>query len=327
MKLTTTCLAALAAIAGGGQAAELRLSGPYTHENLSIYLVHGQDRVNKTYLTLADAIAQRKAVVSETGSVNQLQIDNHGDIDIYIQSGDIVKGGKQDRVLKDDIIIPAGAKKVDLSAFCVEHGRWTKRGEESAQAFGASANAVATPAMKRAVRVDADQSKVWEKVAEQQDTLNANLGVRVNARESASSYQLSMEAPAVRQRAGAFRTALAGVAAQQADALGYVMAVNGKVTGADVYATHALFVKMWPKMLDAAAVEAMAAARPGAKFNAPPLEDVRAAATGYGARVTHDRDVNLRTNGVKAELPQGTVFETKDKAAPSAPLHRSYVVK
>ena len=328
MRLTTTCFAALAAIAGGGHAAELRLSGPYTHDNLAIYLVHGQDRVQKKYLTLTEAIEQRKVVIYETSSVNMLQIENRSGEDVYIQSGEIVKGGKQDRVLKDDIIIPTGSGKVDISAFCVEHGRWTRRGGESAQAFDKSVNSVATPAMKRAVRDEASQTKVWARVAEQQASLGGNLGAPVKAPASESSYQLTLETSKVRETAEGFKKALAAVASQHADALGYVMAVNGKVTGADVYATHALFLKLWPKMLDAAAVEAMAATRTGQTFGPPPMADVRAAATGYGARVTNESQLNSRTSGLKADLPQGLVFETKDAAAPSAgPVHRSYVTK
>jgi len=74
MKPTALCMAALAAVAISTRAAELRLSGPYAHDNLTIYLVHGQDRVQKDYLTLAEAIEQRKVVVHETGNVNQLQV-------------------------------------------------------------------------------------------------------------------------------------------------------------------------------------------------------------------------------------------------------------
>jgi hypothetical protein len=77
-----------------------RLSGPYKHDNLSIYLVHGQDRVQTKYLTLTEALEQHKVVVYETGSVNQLQIENLSKEDVYIQSGESVKGGRQDRVLK-----------------------------------------------------------------------------------------------------------------------------------------------------------------------------------------------------------------------------------
>ena len=49
------------------------------------------------------------------------------------------------------------------------------------------------------------------------------------------------------QAIDAFKRSLAALANQHADALGYVVAVNGKVTGADVYASHDLFRKLWPE--------------------------------------------------------------------------------
>jgi len=94
-----------------------------------------------------------------------------------------------------------------------------------------------------------------------------------------------------------------------------------------VYATHELFRKLWPKLLDSASVEAMAAAKPGEKFSPPAMADVRAAATGYGAHISEEKQLNRRTSSVKAELPQGVVFETRDSTSPAVPVHRSYVVK
>jgi hypothetical protein len=326
MRLTATCFAA-ATLTLAAQAAQLHLSGPYTHDNLTIYLVHGQDRVQKKYLTLAEAMRRRLVVVYETSNVNQLQVENVSGEDVYIQSGEIVKGGKQDRVLKDDIILPPSSGKVDISAFCVEHGRWTRRGNESARAFDASPNAIATPAMKRAVRDKGIQGEVWAEVEASQERLAKNLGGSVKSQVSQSSYQLTLESNRVRQNADAFKKDLAGLAAKHPDALGYVAAVNGKVTGSDVYATHDLFLKLWPKLLDSVAVEAMAAARPGATATPPPMEDVRSAATGYGARISGERQINSRTGAVKAELPKGTVFETRDAKSPAGPVHRSYVVK
>ncbi len=327
MKLTATCMAALAALTITAEAAELRLSGPYTHDNLSIYLVHGQDRFQKKYLTLAEALEQHKAVVFETSNVNILQIQNLSGQDVYIQSGDIVKGGKQDRVLKDDIIVPSAARKVDVSVFCVEHGRWTQRGSESARSFEASTNSVNSPAMKRAIRAEANQSEVWAKVAEDQQRLSAAVAAPVQSPVSASSYQLTLEAPKVKQSVEAYKRNLADLVDRHADALGFVAAVNGKVIGSDIYATHELFRKVWPRLLASTAVEAVASARPDAKFAPPSMADVRAAATGYGARVTEDKQINGRTNAVKADLPQGLVFETSDTEAANGPVHRSYVTK
>ena len=164
-------------------------------------------------------------------------------------------------------------------------------------------------------------------MAEAQSRLSANLGAPVKAAASESSYQLTLEAPKVRESADGFKNALSGLAGRYADALGFVIAVNGKVTSSDVYATHDLFLKMWPKLLEASAVEAMASPKSGTPSAPPSMADVRAAATGYGARVSEDKQINRRTDSVKAELPQGLIFETKDRDNPAGPVHRSYVVK
>ncbi|HUI58235.1 MAG TPA: DUF6569 family protein [Bryobacteraceae bacterium] len=327
MKLNAVRIAALVALSTVVHAAELRLSGPYIHDNLYIYLVHGQDRVQTKYITLAEALAQHKVVVYETSNVNLLQVENLSAENVYIQSGEIVKGGRQDRVLKDDIILESKSGKVDITAFCVEHGRWTQRGQELVQAFAAAPNAIASPEMKRAVMQAGSQGAVWAEVAAEQDRLAKNLNAPVKAAASETSYQLTLEAPRVQQTANSFKQELGGLADKHPDALGYVVAVNGKVTGADLYATHELFQRLWPKLLESAAVEAIASAKAGETASAPPVADVRAAATGYGARVSAERQINSRTDSVKAELPQGLVFETRDAAAPAQPVHRSYVAK
>ncbi|HEY2018471.1 MAG TPA: DUF6569 family protein [Bryobacteraceae bacterium] len=327
MKLIGTSLAAFAAFTLAAPAAELRLSGPYVHDNLAIYLVHGADRAQRNYLTLSEALEQHKVVVYETSSVNTLQVENLSREDVYIQSGEIVKGGKQDRVLKDDIILSTSSGRVDVTAFCVEHGRWTQRGQESSQAFAAAPNAIASPEMKRAVKDSGDQRQVWAQVSASQDRLAKNLGAPVKSAASESSYQLTLEAPKVQQTAAGFRKDLSGLAGQHADALGYVVAVNGKVTGADVYASHDLFRKLWPKLLESAAVEAMAVARPGERIAPPSMAEVRMAATGNGAHVSDEKQVNRRTNSLKAEFPQGLVFETRDADTPGSPVHRAYVAK
>lgn len=326
MRHTSICIAVLAACSNFSQAAELRLSGPYNHDNLSIYLVHGQDPLETRYLTLFEALEQHKVAVYETGSVNRLEVENLSKEDIYIQSGEIVKGGRQDRVLKDDIILPTASGRVDITAFCVEHGRWTQRGSEPSRAFAGSPNAIASPQMKRAVQ-QGQQSAVWAEVSAAQDRLARNLAAPVKSVASESSYQLTLEAPKVKKVAAGFSAALGSLAATNADALGYVLVVNGKVTGADVYGSHELFRKLWPKLLDSAAVEAMAAARPGEKFAPPSMADVRSAATGYGAPILEERKLNRRTSSVRAELPQGVVLETRDSTMPTAPIHRSYVTK
>src|SRR5947208_6122853 len=80
--------------------ADCKLSGPYTHGNLTVFLIHGADRMKgREFLTLSEAMEKKVVIVHETSNVNELAIENVGSTDVYVQSGDIVKGGKQDRTI------------------------------------------------------------------------------------------------------------------------------------------------------------------------------------------------------------------------------------
>ena len=97
---------------------DFTFSGPYYHENLTVFLVHGGERLTgKAVLTLQDGLASGKAVIHETGEVGQLTVENRtDDEELFIQSGDIVKGGKQDRTLEYDLIVPPTSAPVHLAS-------------------------------------------------------------------------------------------------------------------------------------------------------------------------------------------------------------------
>src|SRR5260370_39329454 len=79
---------------------EFRLEGPFTQDNLTVFLIHGKDKIKgETFLTLQEALLQKKVIVRETRSVNELSIENISREEVYVQSGDIVNGGAQDRML------------------------------------------------------------------------------------------------------------------------------------------------------------------------------------------------------------------------------------
>src|SRR5258708_15611010 len=107
---------------------------------------------------------QKKVTVFETGNVNQLAIENTSAETVYVQGGDIVKGGQQDRVFTTDLVLPPKSGRVPIAAFCVEQGRWTKRGSEDARTFAVSNNALPMKAAKLAVKSKQDQQAVWDSV-------------------------------------------------------------------------------------------------------------------------------------------------------------------
>ena len=107
-----------------------KVTGPITHGNLSVFVLHGAETLpSRHFLTLQEAFDQKKIVVNETSNVNQLTVENTSpDTEVFLMYGDIVKGGKQDRAIAFDMILPPKSAAVPIGSFCVESGRWRQRG-------------------------------------------------------------------------------------------------------------------------------------------------------------------------------------------------------
>lgn len=310
------------------KAADYEITGPYTHKNLTVFLIHGPDKLaGKNFLTLQEALDQKKVVVYETKSVNELAIQNLSNEDVYVQSGEIVKGGQQDRMLAVDLIVPKKSGKIPIEAFCVESGRWTKRGSEGATTFASSAEVVATKDLKLAAKVAKSQGDVWNNVTAAQDKLSANVGTRVNSPASESSLQLTVENPKVQENVSGYTKELAAIVKSKTNVIGYVFAINGKVNSADVYASNALFVKLWPKMLKASAVEAIAELQKDAKFEPLSQAQVKTFLSESEDGARSEKEVTARVKLVTRENKQSVFFETLDGADESTWVHRNYIKK
>ncbi len=166
----------LAVISGKAQAqtvSDYKISAPFSHQNLTIFLIHGKDQTDKkNILTLEEAMENKEFVVYETDDVNELAVENLSKVnDVFIQSGDIVKGGQQDRLLAVSIIIPANSGKIMIDAFCVESGRWEKRGGEDKGKFSSSNERIVSKDLKIAANISRSQSEVWNEVSNTQDKI------------------------------------------------------------------------------------------------------------------------------------------------------------
>lgn len=141
-------LAPAAVRAGDGP----RLSGPFAHENLTIWLVHGESAPGPVPLTLPEAIEKGVVEVKETGSVNELTVENRGAEEVFIQAGDIVKGGRQDRVLSVSLSLPPRSGVLPIAAYCVEQGRWSARTGEDVHRFASAKEMLPSREAKIALR-------------------------------------------------------------------------------------------------------------------------------------------------------------------------------
>jgi len=106
-----------------------------------------------------------------------------------------------------------------------------------------------------------------------------------------------------------------------------VFAINGHVNSADVYASRALFVKLWPKLLKASAVEAIAELNKDVEAKAVASETVHTFLADSEKARAESRQVTPRVKVVTREDDKNIFFETQDRASNDGWVHRNYIRK
>jgi sulfur carrier protein ThiS len=273
-----------------------KVLAPISHGSLTIFpVVAASAHDTSEFLTLDEGLRSGEVVVAESGQaqglirrhrqpvpvtsgaeVNRLVLVNNSSRPLILLAGEIVTGGKQDRVVGKDRIVPAGGDPIDLSVFCVEPGRWTGRSSQ----FDAKATPMAQPSVRKEAMANKDQGRVWSEVRSAQaqmasrvaaappvpggyvDGLGGNRGAAAEV-TATSSYAYVMSVPRVAAQVNAVAVPIErsyqGLIKQlrSQNAVGVVVAVNGEIIWADVFASTQLLEKYWPKLARSYAAEAV----------------------------------------------------------------------
>jgi hypothetical protein len=316
----------LAGFAAGTVATDYKIDGPFVSKNLQVFIIHGANTSKFPDIqTLSEAMEAKTFKVFETGNVNELACQNLSDRPVFVQSGDIVKGGRQDRTMQYDLLVPPHSKKLSLSAFCVESGRWQQRGAESAAMFSSATKSLAGKDLKLAAKYQANQGAVWQQVAGHQAKLQS-AHVQSTASASPTSYELTMEDGGVQKSTSNYTKELRKLAQQNEDAIGYAFSINGKLNSADLYATHDLFVKLWPKLLDSAAVEAVSSNADHAVSAKPDtIVDVKTLLHANEKASPQEKQISEQTTQETRDGTKSVYFETRTEGKNW--LHKNFIVK
>jgi len=255
------------------------------------------------------------------------------------------------------MLLPPRSDLVSIPVFCVEHGRWSGRDGESATKFEVADSLMPSRTAKLAMRggdSDADQSaaarpnqrvsgrdqrapdpdsvsarqqRVWSGVAAIQGDLSSNLGTQVASARSRTSLQLALENGELGAKQAEFVKGLEKSADGDADIVGYVVAINGRLNSAEIYPSNGLFRKMWPALLRASATEAIKD-RNGESRPLPTTADVTSFLGGAQAAHGVDEATSPTVHVNVRQSPSAAMFESRPAAAPPAAwINRSYLAK
>ena len=272
---------------------EYKLLDPITHGDLTVFpVVTAKSHDTSAFITLDEGIRSGAVVVTEVGNlhsamqrrpvpphysggaqVNTLVLVNNSKLPLILLAGEIVTGGKQDRVVSKDRIVPAESDPVDLGVFCVEPHRWV----ESTSKFDTHASVMAQPSVRKKAMAEKDQQQVWNEVNSAKTTMAARAAASpappgmsggdyayaTRQLDATSSYAKARENPAVEKQVESITEPMQKSyeslikQLRNQNAVGVVVAVKGRVVWADLFASTSLLDKYWPKLLQSYAAEAL----------------------------------------------------------------------
>ncbi len=212
-------------------------------------------------------------------AVNTLTVQNKSTDTIFLMEGDIVQGGKQDRILAQDMVVPPRTLR-DISVFCVEHGRWeyqkaagetpiamtgeTAKQYRKIQAFTGYYN-VASSQIRRVVQKTNNQQAVWNEVSAVRSSFNVNSPTQAyTGLESSEDFT---------QERDAYLDFFTDKFKDTEDIIGVVAVRNGEILGTDIFGHPNLFKKQYKSLIHSYVAEAMTGKEIEGKVSKSELEN------------------------------------------------------
>lgn len=197
-------------------------------------------------LTLDEALKKDALDIYEEdeGNVPVVEVKNHSKSYVYLMSGEIIAGGKQDRMIQKDTLIPPKSGKFKVAVYCTEEGRWEQKTEKFY-----SPDAVVGMKVKKAAEETKDQGAVWDKVAE--------YGAGLSTPSPTGAFKGVLDDKDVQKKSKKYVDALEKAPQLSKNTVGVVVAVGNEIIAADIFSSPALFQKFWRKLLKSYVLEAI----------------------------------------------------------------------
>ena len=227
----------------------------YTYKNLRLIPIRAKENFDRVlgnmgyYISLQEAIDADLVAINEvnrSGRVNTLLVRNLSQDTLFVMSGEILIGGKQDRVVASDMLIPPNNGESKLPVYCVEKGRWKYKGagDKFTEYYG-----MANEHLRDLIDHDGGQQAVWREVSKS----NKKDGVRSDT----EAYTAHANDRRFRQQEQEYINFFANVFNGQDDVIGVIAVTGNLIEGADLFVSNRLFLQEYRKLIYAYADDAI----------------------------------------------------------------------
>jgi hypothetical protein len=200
-------------------------------------------------ISFDDALKKNLISVQERGSasienVHWLTVYNNSGKIIYVKAGELLQGGRQDRMVTKDTMIMPHSGRTDLPVMCAEEGRWSNK-EKKFDYKG-----MANSQLRKVLDISKNQVLVWKEIDNQlQHDSFTSKTLAYLARNTSKKFTQTQT-----EYLNFFKKQLQ---LSDSNIVGIVCVSGDKVIGSDIFATPQLFYTASETLLNSYTDEAI----------------------------------------------------------------------
>ena len=231
---------------------EAKIGRKQSHRNLAVFPLLSSYAIGLDYITLDEALSEgliEVVEVSEEGTVPELKVVNKSPCMILILDGEELVGAKQNRIVNTTILIQEKTTTM-IPVSCVEQGRWahtSPRFDSEERLMTAQLRAMKSEQVHRSIRTSddfySDQAAIWKEISRKARRM------RAESPTMAMSEIYEKKRGALNGYINHFRLVEMQV--------GAVFMINGKVVGLDCFGKPETFSKVFRKLVESYALDAI----------------------------------------------------------------------
>lgn len=199
-------------------------------------------------LTLKEGMKSGGVKLKERGdymldNINILMVENTTGKDLFIRSGEIAVGGRQDRVFAKDTILPGSITSHTVPVYCIEENRWSKY--EKKFTYGGNTNS----GLQKLIDSTSNQTLVWDEIRR---------WLKANNQTKSSSFAALLGNKKMTDTSNAYiRYFLQQLPLKDSNTVGIIASTGNRVLGADVFLSPSLFYQTITQVLEKYTAEAL----------------------------------------------------------------------
>jgi hypothetical protein len=174
-------------------------------------------------------------------NINVVMIENKSGQPLHIKSGEILIGGRQDRVFAKDTILPAVAGPHTIPVYCIEENRWSHY--EKKFSYGGNTSS----GLQRLIDSSSNQTIIWNEIRKWLKTSN---------QKSSSFANFLHKKKTVDTTNTYVKYFLQKLPLIDSNTVGIIASTGNKILGADVFISPSFFYQSLPYLLEKYSLEA-----------------------------------------------------------------------